>query len=232
MRFSDSHHFRKMVAGCCMVVGPLFILISLVVGPDLRTDAGEQMAAIAADRDGTIASLLFSMAGVALMIGATLGVMHMLRERMVGYGHLGGAMALLGLVALAGQFGAWMLAWQMAADGVQATDVAAYDGLISSTAGVIALQVIGFAGIAGVIVLAAGLYRAHAVDWWMAACLAIGAVGIALAGPFESIALGVVASAVLCLGLGSIGLMVLRETDAEWESTPEYGGFRPALHMK
>ena len=232
MRFSDSHHFRKMVAGCCMVMGPLFILISLVVGPDLRTDAGEQMAAIAADRDGTIASLLFSMAGVALMIGATLGVMHMLRERMVGYGHLGGAMALLGLVALAAQFGTWMLAWQMTADGVQATDVAAYDGLITSTAGVIALQIVGFVGIAGVVILAAGLYRAHVVDWWMAACVAVGIVLLALCTPLESVALGVVASAIFAIGLGSIGMMVLRETDAEWEHTPEYGGFRPSLHMR
>ena len=232
MRFSDSHHFRKMVAGCCMVAGPLFILVAFVVGPDLRTDAGEQMAAIAADLDGTIASALFSLAAVALMLGATLGLMHMLRERMVAYAHVGGAMALLGLVAVAAQFGTFMLAWQMAADGVQATDVAAYDGLISSTAGVIALQVLGFVGIAGFVVLAAGLYRAHVVDWWMAACFAVGAVLIALATPFESIALGVVASAILAIGLGSMGMMVLRETDAEWEHTPEYGGFRPSLHMR
>ena len=232
MRFSDSHHFRKMVAGCCMVAGPLFILVAFVVGPDLRTDAGEQMAAIASDLDGTIATAMFSLAAVALMLGATLGLMHMLRERMVAYGHVGGAMALLGLVAFAAQFGTLMFAWQMAADGVQATDVAAYDGLISSTAGVVALQIVGFVGIAGFVVLAAGLYRAHAVDWWMAACLAVGAVLIALATPFESVALGVVASAILAIGLGSMGMMVLRETDAEWEHTPEYGGFRPSLHMR
>jgi hypothetical protein len=232
MRFSDSHHFRKMVAGCCMVAGSLLVLVAFVVSPAIHTDAGEQLAAFAAEPDRTVISALVSMAAVALMVGAVLGLMHMMRERMPAYGHIGGAMALIGLVAYAAQFGALMLAWQMASDGVQPADVAAWDGLIGSTAGVVALSVVAWIGTAGFVVLAAGLYRAHAVDWWMAAMVAIGAVGIALAGPLGSVGVGIAGAAVFLVGLGSIGVMVLRETDAEWEHTPEYSGFRPAMHMR
>src|SRR3712207_7166760 len=57
----------------------------------------------AADADRTLISALLSLAAVALMIGAVMGLMHMLRERMVSFGHIGGGMALLGLVAYAAQ---------------------------------------------------------------------------------------------------------------------------------
>jgi hypothetical protein len=39
--------------------------------------------------------------------------------------------------------------------------------------------------------------------------------------------LAIVAAAFLVVGLGSIGRMVLSETDEAWEHTPEYEGFRP-----
>jgi hypothetical protein len=232
MRFSDSHHFRKMVAGVCMVAAPLCVLVAFVVSPALHTDAGDQLRSFAAHPDRTLISALVSLAAVALTIGAVLGVMHMMRARMAAYGHAGGAMALLGLVAYAAQFGALLLAWQMVKDGVQASDVTAYDGLISSAAGVIALSVMAWIGTVGFVVLAAGLYRARAVDWWMAAMVAIGVVGIALAGPVGSVGVGIAGSALFLVGLGSIGLMVLRETDAEWDDTPEYSGFRPSMHMR
>lgn len=231
MRFSDSHHFRKMIAGCCMVAGPLLVLASFVVSPSIHTGAGAQMRSFAAHPDRLLISTLLALAAIALILGATLGMMHMLRERQVAFGHVGGAMALLGIVSFAATFGASLLAWQMTTDGLQASDVTAWHGLVNSTATVIALAVMGWVGTVGFVVLAAGLYRAKAVDLWMAAMLAVGAVGIALATPLESVGVGIAASAVLLVGLGSIGLMVLRETDAEWEQTPEYRGFRPSMHM-
>jgi hypothetical protein len=177
-------------------------------------------------------SAVLSLIAIALFVGATMGVMHMLRERMAAYGHAGGAMALVGLVAIAAQTGALFLAWQMVGDGVQPNEVAAWDGFVSATVSVIATGVMAWVGSLGFVLLAAGLYRARAVDWWMAAMIAIGAVCVALAGLLGSVAIGIVGGALFLIGLGSTGMMVLRETDADWEHTPEYGGFRPAGHMR
>ena len=33
MHLSDAHHFRKMVAGFCMVVAPLVLLVAMVIHP-------------------------------------------------------------------------------------------------------------------------------------------------------------------------------------------------------
>ena len=62
--------------------------------------------------------------------------------------------------------------------------------------------------------------------------LTAGVVCICISGPVASVALGIVGSAIFLVGSGAIGLMVLRETDADWEHTPEYRGFRPAAGMR
>ena len=232
MGFSDSHHFRRMAAGCCMVVGPLFALVSFVVSPAMHTDARGQLLSAAGHQNRYLVSALFGLAAVGLIVLATLGLMHMLRERMVAYGHIGGGLALVGLLLTMASVGASLLIWQMTKDGVQAADVSAVHGLTHAGGALIPLFILPWLGAIGYIVLGAGLWRARAIDWWMAAAIAIGAVLINLAGPVASVAVGIVGSAVLLVGLGSIGMLVLRESDADWEHTPEYEGWRPAAGLR
>ena len=231
MRFSDSHHFRRVLAGCCMVVGPLLVLASFIVSPAFHSSAGKQMATIAANQDRYLITTLIGMAAVAVVVVAVLGLTHMLRDRMTGWGHAGGALALLGLLAFMAQFGFNLTEWQMARDGVQAADISAVHGVMHSAATMIPMFIVPLAAGIGFPLLAVGLVRAHAVDWWMAAAMALGAVAIAVSGPVESVGLGIVGAALFVGGVGATGLMVLRESDADWEHTPEYQGFRPALHV-
>jgi hypothetical protein len=228
MGFSDSHHFRKMIAGVCMLLGPLFAVLSFVVSPAMHTKVAAQLGSLSAHPNRALLSVLFSIVAVGLVLVATLGLMHMLRERMVTYGHVGGGMALVGLVLAMASAGAFFVWWAMVKDGVQPADVAAAHKISHSAAGLITLYILPFLSALGYVVLAAGLWRAKAVDWWMAAAMAIGMVAINIAGPAASVVLGIVGSAIFLVGLGSVGLMVLRETDADWEHTPEYRGFRAA----
>jgi hypothetical protein len=121
--------------------------------------------------------------------------------------------------------------WQMAGDGVQAADVSALHGVTHATGSVIPLYIVPFVGAAGTVVLGAGLYMARVVDWWMALFFAAGVVCINIAFPAGMLALGIVGAALMLVGLGSMGLMVLSESDAEWEHTPDYHGMRPAAGM-
>jgi hypothetical protein len=89
---------------------------------------------------------------------------------------------------------------------------------------------LGFA--LGMVCLALGLYRARAVQSWMAICLAAGAVLLAIGTMTATNWLGIVAAAFLVIGFGSIGRMVYRESDEAWEHTPEYEGFRPVPGMR
>jgi len=232
MGFSDSHHFRKTVAGWCMVAGPLLALVAFIVSPALESGSAAQVAQAAGHQDRFLLSGLLSLAAVTLVVGGSLGMMHMLRERMVAYGHAGGILALVGLLATMAGIGAQLMLWAMVRDGVQATDVTAWHAATHDTAMVIPLFALPWLAVVGFATLAMGLYRAHAVDWWMAAMLTLGALGITLSATLASLAVGIVGAALFLVGSGSIGLMVLRESDADWEHTPDYTGFRPAAGVR
>ena len=182
---SNAHHFRKTVAGACMVLAPLALLLAMVFESKIGVSENAYVIGKVGDPDtGQIEQVLL-VAGLVLMVPAVLGLVHMLRERGVEYGHFGGAVALLGLL------------------------------------------VVPWAFMAGVVVLALGLLTAKVMQPAWVACIAAGAVLLGLGAVAESEVLAIVGAAVALVGMGSTGLMVLGESDEEWEHTPEYRGFRP-----
>jgi Domain of unknown function (DUF4386) len=233
MHLSDAHHFRKLVAGACMVIAPLFLLVATVVHPDVKTDEAAQLAVIADNPDAWIAAHMLALVSLALAVPAVLGLMHMLREREVSLGHVGGGLAMLGLLAYVGVVAIeGFVGWQMGEAGDRAAMVALLTSINDSAAIVTPFFVVSLAFAVGMVCLAVGLYRARAVQSWMAICLAVGAVLVAVGGATATNWIGIVAAAFLLIGFGSIGRMVYRESDEAWEHTPEYEGFRPVPGMR
>src|SRR3954471_5921545 len=123
---TDPHRFRKTVAGACMIVSPALGLIGFIVSPGFHADAGDQLATVAAHRDQWFVAELLILCSLVTLVPAVLGLMHMLREREAGFGHLGGALALLGTLAAVGSSAIGFVVWQMAAPGAgtaQMTDL-------------------------------------------------------------------------------------------------------------
>jgi hypothetical protein len=187
---SDAHHFRKMVAGFCMVFAPLLMLVGVATDPD--------------------ASYAFLFAGAVLSVPAALGLMHMLREREVALGHLGGGMALVGLMGIAGLVGM---------DVAGSTDLVDRVDHLSGTARPMFICSLLFG--AGLLALGMGLYRAHAIAAWSAVCLMVGAIAFDVALIASSAGVAIVGIAAIVAGQGMIGLTVWRESDDAWERTPE-----------
>lgn len=187
---SNAHHFRKMVVGICMVTGPLALLLAMVFESKIGISENAYVIGKVGDPDtGQIEQVLL-VAGLVLMVPAVLGLMHMLREREVHFGHVGGTVALVGLLVLPWAF------------------------------------------MAGLVILAFGIYRAHAVQSTWALCVAAGAVLLGVGAATESEIFAIVGAVITLVGVGSTGLMVLAETDEEWEHTPEFSGFRPMAGMR
>jgi hypothetical protein len=189
---SDAHHFRKMVAGFCMVFAPVCMLVGFVADPD--------------------ASYAFLFAGAVLMVPAALGLMHMLREREVAYGHLGGGLSVVGLMGLVGLIG---------------MDVGGTNDLVDRVdhlSGVatwmfVAAMCFGLGSAA----LGMGVFRAHAIPSWAAACLMVGGIAFDVALLTSSAGIAIAASAAMLGGVGATGLTVWRESDDAWEHTPALG---------
>lgn len=233
MHLSDAHHFRKMVAGACMVLAPLFLLVATIVHPETKTDEAAQLAVIADNLDAWLVAHMFALVAIALSVPAVLGLMHMLREREVSFGHVGGGLAMIGLLAYVGIVAIeGFVGWQMGEVGDRAAMVALLASIYDSAAIVIPFFVMSLGFAVGMVCLAFGLYRARAVQSWMAICLAAGAVLVAIGTMTATNWIGIVAAAFLVVGFGSIGRMVYRESDEAWEHTPEYEGFRPVPGMR
>jgi hypothetical protein len=228
-RLSDSHHFRKTIAGWCMVAAPLLLVVGTVVHPERKSDVGDQLAVIANNMDAWYAAHLILAVALVLAVPAVLGLMHMLREREVAYGHVGGALAMVGLLATTGVVAIdGFVGWQAAAS--PSSEMTALFERLTDTAGVvIPFLAMSFAFTVGMLVLSAGLYRARAVQSWTAAMLGVGSLVLAIGEMVMSDAFAIVGAAVLFVGFVQVGRMVLRESDAEWEHTPEYRGFRSLM---
>jgi hypothetical protein len=226
-RLSDSHHFRKTVAGMCMIGAPVLLLVGMVIHPERKSDVGDQLAVVADNMDAWFAAHLIVAISLVLAVPAVLGLMHMLREREVAFGHVGGGLAMLGLLATTGVVAIdGFVGWQAAAS--PSAEMTALFERVTETAGVVIpffVMSLGFA--VGMLFLAAGLYRARAVQSWTAAMLGVGSIALAIGGMAASDVLSVVGAAVLMVGFVQAGRLVLTESDEDWEHTPEYSGFRP-----
>ena len=228
LRHTDAHAFRKSVAGFSMVVAPLLFLASAILSPRLTSDEARQLAVVGGHADRWYASNALGLLSLLVLVPAILGLMHMLRERQAGLGHLGGALALVGAMLSALGTGVALVIWQMAAASADPRAMTALYERLTGTAGVsVPLVAGGFVLAAGLLVLCAGLVRAQAVHGSAALVLAAGAVLFAVGGATFSTSVLVVAAAASLIGLGSIGLQVLSETTDAWEHTPEQHGFTP-----
>jgi hypothetical protein len=223
-----AHRTHRLIAGVGMVLAPLLLLISGIVQPDLKSGDLNQLVVISGNLDAWYTSQALALAALAVSVPAILGLMHMLRERQWAMGAVGGGLALLGVVFAAGTVALSLVQWQLMRFGVPIPSAAAIVHDLKTTSGMqIPFLILPFAFALGMAVLATGLALSRAANPAMATMIGLGAIGVLAGYAIASVTLVIVAAAVLLVGLGTTGLLVLRETDAEWEHTPEIHGFRP-----
>ena len=231
--FSDPHHFRKTVAGLCMVAAPLVLLVGMIVHPERKTDEADQLAVVGANLDQWYVSHLLVLISLVLAVPAVLGLMHMLRERESGWGHIGGGLAMLGLLALTAVVAIdGLVVWQMASGGDGAAMTALYESFMDTAGIAIPVFLVSFAFAIGVALLSMGLYFARAVPAWMSAFVEIGVICLAIGNAAAVDWLAIVGAAFFFVGFGSVGRLVLTESDEDWMHTPERPDFRALPGMR
>lgn len=224
-----AHRTHRWIAGVGMVLTPLLLLVSAIVQPDLKSGELNQLVVISGNLDAWYTSQAIALAALAVSVPAILGLMHMLRERRWAMGAVGGGLALLGVVFATGTVALSLVQWQLMRFGVPIPSAAAIIHDLKTTAGMqIPFLILPFAFALGMAVLALGLAVSRAANPLMATCIGLGAIGVLVGYGIASVTLVIIAAAVLLVGLATTGLLVLRETDAEWEHTPEIHGFRAA----
>ena len=224
---SRADHVNRLIAGTCMVLSPLMLLISAIVMPSLSTNEGSQLATIADHPDRWFIAAAFLLGSLAFAVPAVLGLAHMLRERELWMSTFGAAAALIGILASVGAVAIGLVAWQMTQGGgpVQMTLLLER---VHDTAGIwIPFTLCTFGVAIGFLLLAGGLAMAEAVNPVVALLIAVGAICATIGYPLASTVLVLIGAVCLCVGLCVTGAMVLRETDEDGLHTPAFRGFGP-----
>jgi hypothetical protein len=219
---SNASHFRRLTTGLALLGAPIAFLAGTLIHPGLRDSAAAQLELIERHPDAWYVTHLLGVVFVVLLIPGVFGLMHLLRTRETALGHLGGGLALVGLVgwgAVVAIFG--FVFWQMGVAGDRGEMAALLERVTETPGSVIPTRGLAFAAALGMVCLAIGLFRAGTVPRWACPVFATGFVQFGIGANNALMPLMIVGTVFMTVGLGAIGIMILRQSDAEWEAGPQ-----------
>lgn len=216
----DTRSFRRTLAGACLILAPALLVVVELIHPDGDEDAAGLLANIAESRTGQYWAHALALVVIALLIPAVLGLVHVTRTGRTVLAHAGGALALVGLVALAALVGIEFVLWQAAKSADRAAMTALVDRVMES-GGIAPLYLAVLALPIGMLVLGTAVYLTQVAPRWAAVLIGIAPViqfaNELAVGPRWINVAGAVA---LLLGAGTVGSRLLTESDDEWEAVP------------
>ena len=219
---SSASAFRRTVVGLCLVLGPLLLLVATFVIPDEGEEEAEEYLATIADETGRAeaGAILFYLGFVLLTVGI-FGIIHLLRNRAVVLGHIGGVLAVVGAISFAALVATTFYDIALAESPDREAAVAIYDSL-EDTAGFFVVLIPALIGTAlGLLLLAIGLWRARIAPVWVPIVVLAGLVLVSIGTDLVPVAIG---NALLLAALGYVGAKVLGMGNDEWERGPDPRG--------
>lgn len=224
---SRSERLRKVLCGSCLIAAPALLLVGGLVHPTETTSPARQYAIIASSPDRWEFAHWIITASMLLMVGAVLGLAHQLHEQRPAEGILGGAVALVGVLALFAVAAAEAVVVPELGRSSEGA-AALYERIFEfgSTRWTVLLVAVLLLPV-GLVAMSYGLHRAQLTPTWVAGALALGALVFAVSLPTGSAVGFAIGLAAMLVGMAPIGWKVLGETDEQWAHPPRLHA-RPA----
>ena len=224
-RLSDPIRFPKQMMAVSLVAAPALLLLAFALHPDeVRTDKAEQLAVVGATSTRFYWAHLIALAGLALFVPATLGLMRVLHRRSTRLAHIGAIAAFVGIPATTAAVTMAIVEWMMATQpsGDRAAMAALLARLNEDNGVVLPFFLPGSLLLVGLVLFGIGLYRTRIVPRTAAALVIVGPVAWQLGfvvGGERAIVVGVGA---LTLGLGTVARRILSDAyDTESAIEPQ-----------
>jgi hypothetical protein len=214
LKINDANNFRRTALGLCLIAAPLVGLISAFITPRFTGGMGAELATISEHTGRWLASEFLNLVSFFLFMLAVLGIVHLLRHRLVVLGHAGGGLVLLGAFFHGAIIGFALVEVPLVeSGGARDWMVEFANGMYESTAfTMILFPFLSF--FVGWILLAIALWQARVAPLWVAATLGVAPLS-EFFGP--EVVSPELMFALFLIGLGYLGLRVLRLSDGEWE---------------
>jgi hypothetical protein len=185
--------------------------VALLAGNALSTvEAGndrERMAGLAEQSTGQQAAVLLFLLAASLLVAGLICATGTVRARGAALTHAGALLAIPGAVAFAGLVTTWLYDIALARS-LPIAEAAELSAAAGDTAAAAVVLIVGLIGLPlGLTLVVAGMWRSGAVPFWAPAAVLVGFVVVS----FVDNRLGGLAGDVLLIvGLGRVGLAVLR----------------------
>ena len=218
MNLSSATTFRRTACGLLLLAGPAMILVASILDPV----AGEEDAtrgyfqALVDDPDKTQLSTALYIWGFVLTALGIVGLVHVIRRRGVVLAHLGGALAILGMILFATAWATHLFDLNNAEHlGVETADRLSEDFTEDYWAPYVVF-VPAYAGtLFGFLLLGAAIIRSKVAHVAAAVLIVVGILVVVL-GETSTVA-NIVGNVLLSAGWGLVGLKLLGMKDEEWE---------------
>lgn len=226
MQFADNRS-RRLAGGTSLILGPGLMLTGWAISPTSGGDQTQWVADMAAAPAQGALGITFVIAGATLMVFAFLSLVHLLREHEPVWGDVGGALAIIGGVVSAAMMGLALAEIEVIRElGAGASTVALID-TIEGSAAVTTVYVVGLLRVVGMLMLAYALYESRTAPRPLTLTFAAGVI-VETTGIFIfSFPVIIVGTALLFIGLAGMGVLLITESDEDWEHAPTFDGFRP-----
>ena len=219
LKLSDARNFRRTGAALALIAAPILLLLNSLITTYAGDDTAEYVAEVATRRGSEEASAVLGILGFALLIPGIVGALNLLRARGAVLGHLGGTLSILGLACFPALLSTSFFDVAATAPGA---DMQAYVDIVERVedlGGAIIVVAVALIGtLLGFLLLAAAFIRARTVPLFVPLLIIVGIIVVGpVGGGSESRIPQVIGNLLLLGGFGTIGLILLRQTDEEWE---------------
>jgi hypothetical protein len=217
LRLSDQRNFARTLAGLSLIVAPLLLLVSMLIGPDLSDVGAKRLSEIADNQGRYVASRYLLLIGAWVFVPGLIGLSRLFRGPRVMLGQVGAGLVLIGWISTIAFFGLGAYEYEAAQPGLDRALMGRLADRVDSSGVMMPMIIITFVvGIAiGSLIVAWSLWRRKLVPPWAPAALVVWTILDILA---NSVAVSAIAIAFLLVGFGSVGLKLLSMPDEEWDS--------------
>ncbi len=216
---SPSERLLKTICGSCLILAPAVLLVGGLLHPEETTNAARQFEIIAGNLGRWELAHWLIAASMLLMIGAVVGLAHLLHEHRPTEGIIGGATTMVGVMAL------FAIASAEAAIVPQigrSGDAQLFASIVTSGGFWVLLGPVLLLPL-GLIIMSYGMYRSRVAQTWVAGTVALGSAAFAVSLPTGSPVAFAIGLVLMFVGLARVGWSVLAETDEQWHHPPQMG---------
>jgi hypothetical protein len=199
----------RTAAAASLITAPLLGLAGACAWPPLRAGDRAQIAAISTQPGRWYIFSLFILLSSIMLVPAVLALMRLLGRSRPTWALIAGCLAQLGILIGIGDAATELMFWQMGAPGASLGQMAALATRYNAAPGAALIFMIGgLATLSGMLLLSAGLWRAHAVPAWTAIAIPIATIANIAGLSASSVPITIASFALLLAAFGRIAVIV------------------------